>query len=75
VKFVISDLEDYNYAKIFLKKLNANKNPILFSPVPERLAPELLANWILRDKLNVRLQLQLHKYIWVQGENTNKRDE
>ena len=74
VKFVISNSEDYNYAKSFLKKINTDKTAILFSPVPERLAPEILARWILRDRLNVRLQLQLHKLIWIQGENTGNQD-
>jgi len=37
---------------------------IIFSPVYKSLNPSDLANWILEDKLNVRMQLQLHKYLW-----------
>ena len=37
---------------------------VLFSPVSDRLHPQELAEWILQEKLNVRLQLQIHRYIW-----------
>ncbi|MBW6515108.1 MAG: radical SAM protein [Candidatus Cloacimonetes bacterium] len=64
LKFVLSNYEDYIFAKEFLAENSISNLPILFSPVPDRLQPHLLANWILKDRLPVRLQLQLHKYIW-----------
>ena len=70
LKFVISGYEDYGYAKKILKLLSPSfpKNQILFSPAHTRLAPEKLAQWILKDNLNVRLHLQLHKVIWPHAE-------
>ena len=65
IKFVISDKSDYIWAKqkIIEKKIN-NVSDIIFSPVYKSLKSSDLADWILEDKLNVRMQLQLHKYIW-----------
>jgi 7-carboxy-7-deazaguanine synthase len=65
VKFVLSDRDDYIWArdKVIAKKL-APRTEVLFSPVHGKLDPERLAEWILRDSLQVRLQLQAHKYIW-----------
>ncbi|MCK5784362.1 MAG: radical SAM protein [Desulfobacterales bacterium] len=70
VKFVISDRDDYKYAKdIILSHWNAPfPVPILFSAVHQALSPELLAQWILEDNLNVRLQVQLHKVLWPDDE-------
>lgn len=67
VKFVISDEIDYNYAKEICEsyKLKEKTQHLLFSPVHGTIAPKLLVNWILRDKLPVRLNLQQHKYIWT----------
>ncbi|HHJ35354.1 MAG TPA: 7-carboxy-7-deazaguanine synthase QueE, partial [Gammaproteobacteria bacterium] len=45
------------------KKLEG-KCEILFSPAHEQLDATVLADWILRDQLKVRFQLQLHKYLW-----------
>jgi len=70
IKFVICDLEDYNWAKDILKQYQLpDKCQILFSPSHHQLKPGDLADWILKDQLPVRLQIQLHKYLWgdVQG--------
>jgi len=66
VKFVIGSREDYDWAKdILLKYELVNKvEQVLFSPVFDKVENIELANWILEDKLNVRFQLQMHKYIW-----------
>ena len=64
IKFVLSDNFDYNWAKDFLMKYNLSDYEILFSPVADRLEPKKLAEWIIKDKLPVRMQLQLHKLIW-----------
>jgi 7-carboxy-7-deazaguanine synthase len=63
-KFVIGNEDDFDWAKRFIEEhLNSNSN-IFFSPVTPGMDPKLLAELILRDGLTVRLQLQLHKYIW-----------
>jgi 7-carboxy-7-deazaguanine synthase len=65
LKFVISDEDDYNWSKQFIADHQlANKCEILFSPVHGSLDAVTLAGWVLRDQLNVRLQIQLHKYLW-----------
>jgi 7-carboxy-7-deazaguanine synthase len=65
LKFVLSSRSDYDWAKDFLRKPRLGQPRIIhFSAVPERLAPGLLADWILADRLPVRLQLQLHKVLW-----------
>ena len=65
IKFVIGDLKDYEWTKSKIKKYNLDKKwTILFSPVFGKISLEKLADWILEDNLNVRLQLQMHKYIW-----------
>lgn len=64
VKFVIGDKRDYNWAVKIISQENLHKNLVHFSPVFGRLKPERLAMWILDDHLSIRLQLQLHKYIW-----------
>ncbi len=68
IKFVLCGETDYDWAKRVLAERALDKIcPVLFSPVHGRLAPERLADWILRDRLPVRLQLQLHKYLWGGG--------
>ncbi len=62
LKFVISSENDYNWAKYKIEEYKVGT--ILFSPAFGQLNYKQLAEWILRDNLNVRLQLQLHKYIW-----------
>ncbi|MBC8384517.1 MAG: radical SAM protein [Candidatus Cloacimonetes bacterium] len=64
LKFVISDFEDYRWAKEFVENNELFQNNILFSPVSDELLPDKLAEWIIKDRFDVRLQLQLHKYIW-----------
>ena len=66
VKFVICNRQDYDWCclKIDELRLRDKVTEILFSPSQGELAPKQLAEWILRDELNVRLQLQTHKYIW-----------
>lgn len=65
LKFVICDRADYEYAKDIMAMHDLNKRcQILFSPSHGQLANQDLAEWILQDRLPVRFQLQLHKYIW-----------
>jgi 7-carboxy-7-deazaguanine synthase len=67
IKFAIGSKEDYDYAKnilSFMNRANGNIKPPLLSPVYGRMNPELLAQWILADHLDVRMQIQLHKVIW-----------
>ena len=65
IKFVIGNREDYDWAKEMIQKHQIEKRcPVLMSVVFGELEPIQLAEWILEDKLNVRYQLQVHKYIW-----------
>jgi|SRR5579872_2082940 len=66
VKFVIRDRGDYDYARGVIARHDVMGRcaAILFSPVHGVLAPKTLAEWILADRLPVRLQLQAHKYVW-----------
>ena len=65
IKFVIGNREDYNWSKDMIKEYDLDKIcPILFSPVYDKINIEKLSKWILDDGLSVRLQMQLHKYIW-----------
>ena len=66
VKFVIKDRADYEFARAVVTKhdLEARTAAVLFSPVHGVMDPRELAEWILADRLAVRLQLQAHKYIW-----------
>ena len=65
LKFVLSTKNDYLWAKDFIQRHHFTDSlPILFSPVQKGLAPESLAEWIMEDGLNVRLQLQLHTILW-----------
>ena len=65
IKFVICDEQDYLWAVEQLRKRNlADICPVLFSPAYKKLADQTLADWILRDRLPVRMQIQLHKYLW-----------
>ncbi len=65
VKFVIGSREDYEWSKsILLKYKIADKCKVLFSSVFGKLEPVKLVDWILRDGVNVRFQLQMHKFIW-----------
>jgi len=65
VKFVILDRDDYQWSRDQLEKYRLNeKCEVLFSPVHGDLETRDLAEWILQDRLPVRLQIQLHKLIW-----------
>ena len=66
VKFVILDENDYRYARDFMKRhdLRSRVDEVIFSPVFGRPTPRELAEWVLRDGLEVRMGLQLHKFIW-----------
>ncbi|MCL5030235.1 MAG: 7-carboxy-7-deazaguanine synthase QueE [Bacteroidetes bacterium] len=65
VKFVIGTKEDYEWTKKILQKYNlTSKCEVLFSVVFGKLEPVTLVEWILADKLDVRFQLQMHKFIW-----------
>ena len=66
VKFVIRDRADYEYARAVVARygLLGRTAAVLFSPVHDVLPSRQLAEWILADRLPVRLQLQAHKYIW-----------
>ena len=63
LKFVIASRADFDWSCDLLKK-NQVKSEVLFSPVYESLEPVQLADWILEKKINVRLQVQLHKILW-----------
>jgi 7-carboxy-7-deazaguanine synthase len=67
IKFVIADRADYEFARRVLvdRQLELRAASILFSPVHDVLSPRTLSEWILEDRLPVRLQLQLHKFIWA----------
>lgn len=69
VKFVIQDRADYEFARAVLRErdLASKCAAVLFSPVHGALPPAELAAWIIADGLPVRLQLQVHKYIWGAG--------
>jgi 7-carboxy-7-deazaguanine synthase len=78
VKFVLTGLADYAFARDFTRQYGLEKSvgSVIFSPAFQKdpglerdvsncmLDPRLLAEWILEDKLEVRLGLQIHKFIW-----------
>jgi 7-carboxy-7-deazaguanine synthase len=65
VKFVLVDEADYHWAARILAQYRlAERCPVLFSPAHGSLAARDLAEWILRDGLPVRMQIQLHKLLW-----------
>jgi len=65
LKFVIGSREDYDWMKEIIKKYKPGKRfKILVSVVFDELEPVTLVEWVLQDKLNVRFQLQMHKFIW-----------
>jgi 7-carboxy-7-deazaguanine synthase len=65
-KFVIADRVDYEYAREIVgrARLDQKCRAVLFSPVHGELSPKQLAEWVIADRLHVRVQLQVHKYIW-----------
>jgi len=65
-KFVLTDRADYDWAREILAQYDvASRCSVLFSPVFGALDGRELAEWILADKLPVRFQMQIHKYIWA----------
>ena len=65
IKFVICDENDYRWSKQFIEDNQLNSIcEILFSPSHGQLDAATLAAWVLKDQLNVRFQIQLHKYLW-----------
>ena len=65
VKFVICSREDYDWARQMLQQhAIAQRCTVLFSPVHGQQDATELADWILQDRLPVRMQIQLHKYLW-----------
>ena len=67
VKFIIENRDDYEYAKKILgheHETVSRTRAVHFSPVFGKMDPKRLAEWILEDRLNVRLQVQIHKMIW-----------
>lgn len=65
IKFVICDRKDYEWSSGLLRDLQINERcEVLFSPSHDQLEAGILADWILADQLPVRLQIQLHKYLW-----------
>ncbi len=70
IKFVLMDESDYQWAKdiIVSNNLLDKYNNILMSPAYGELSPKSLVTWVLNDNLPVRVQLQIHKYIWAPDE-------
>jgi len=65
LKFVICDRTDYDWSRRFVVEHElVGRCPILFSPSHEQLKAVELADWILADHVPVRMQIQLHKYLW-----------
>ena len=67
VKFVIGSREDYEWSRAQLRehRLADRCGAVLFSPIFGRIDPREIVEWILADKLPVRFQLQMHKFIWT----------
>ena len=66
VKFVMGSRDDYEWARDKVQRydLSGRCRAVLFSPIFGRIDPRQIVEWILADKLNVRFQLQMHKFIW-----------
>jgi 7-carboxy-7-deazaguanine synthase len=66
LKFVIGSREDYEWSRRVIQERKLAQKPygLLFSTVFGKLSPEALAGWVIDDKLPVRFQLQLHKFVW-----------
>ncbi|MFM7841125.1 MAG: radical SAM protein [Nitrospira sp.] len=65
IKFVLKDRVDYDFSKTIVGRYQlTDRCPVLFSPSFGELDPRQLSEWVLADKLPVRVQLQLHKLIW-----------
>ena len=66
VKFVMGSRDDYEWSRVKVQHydLSGRCRAVLFSPIFGRIDPRQIVEWILADKLNVRFQLQMHKFIW-----------
>lgn len=66
VKFVVQDRADYEFARDIVRRHGLDRRcaAVLLSPVHRVLDPRQLAEWSLADQLPVRMQIQLHKYLW-----------
>ena len=66
VKLVLVDRSDYDWAKALLlgERLDERVRHVLFSPAWGKLDPQTLVTWVLEDELPVRVNLQIHKYVW-----------
>jgi 7-carboxy-7-deazaguanine synthase len=65
LKLVLLDRTDYEWARALVRERRLHERcPVLLSPVHGRLEPGRLAGWVLEDALPVRVQVQLHKYLW-----------
>lgn len=66
IKFVICDRQDFEWARFKIEEyeLNSKTSEVLFSASFDQLPAVELANWIVEENLDVRLQLQVHKYLW-----------
>lgn len=66
VKFVLCGRDDYEWARFAVTDFNFTErvSDILFSPSYGEIDPRELAEWIIEDRLPVRMQIQLHKYLW-----------
>lgn len=66
LKFVIGSREDYEWSRRIIEERRLAEKPygLLFSTVFGKLSPKELAEWVIADRLPVRFQLQLHKYVW-----------
>ncbi|MCH8140038.1 MAG: 7-carboxy-7-deazaguanine synthase QueE [Proteobacteria bacterium] len=66
IKFVICNRQDYDWAKLKCDEHTLSKKvaDVLFSPSADELCATKLADWIIEDRLPVRMQIQLHKYLW-----------
>jgi 7-carboxy-7-deazaguanine synthase len=65
LKFVITNKADYDWARAMVRQFSlSEKSTVLFSPVYGKLSPSGLSKWIIADKLPVRMNLQLHKYMY-----------
>lgn len=67
IKFVIGDRADYEWSNEIIKKYY-KKGIITFSPVFANVSPKEIVKWILEDRIDVRFQLQIHKFIWDKNE-------
>ena len=65
LKFVLADQTDYEWAReVVLERSLVERCPVIFSSAHDQLSPREVAEWVLRDRLDVRVQVQLHKLLW-----------